>query len=89
MPVRTNGDAGIYWLDATTLTGDQMLPIIPLAMKAIFCLPAHPSYFDDEYTQAEIYRAIADYDRLIRWPDFQRCGMLPSNVRSDWGQSLQ
>ena len=32
-------------------------------MKAIFCLPAHPSYFDDEYTQEEIDQAIAEHDR--------------------------
>lgn len=32
-------------------------------MKAVFYLPAHPSYFDDEYTQEEIDKALADYDR--------------------------
>ena len=32
-------------------------------MKAIFYLPAHPAYFRDEYTQAEIDKAIEDYDR--------------------------
>jgi hypothetical protein len=32
-------------------------------MKAIFYLPAHPSYFNDEYTQAEIDSAIASYDQ--------------------------
>jgi hypothetical protein len=33
------------------------------SMKAIFCLPAHPSYFGDEYTQDEIDTAIKEYDR--------------------------
>jgi len=32
-------------------------------MNAIFYLPAHPSYFDDEYTQEEIERAIVVLDR--------------------------
>ena len=32
-------------------------------MKAVFCLPAHPSYFGDEYTQDEIEDAIKEYDR--------------------------
>ena len=32
-------------------------------MKAIFCLPAHPSYFDDEYSQEEIEEAIKLYDK--------------------------
>ena len=32
-------------------------------MRAIFCLPAHPSYFDDDYSQAEIDRAIERYDK--------------------------
>ncbi|HEV2393731.1 MAG TPA: hypothetical protein VG146_15365 [Verrucomicrobiae bacterium] len=34
-------------------------------MKAIFCLPAHPSYFEGHYTQEEIDQAIQDYDRLV------------------------
>jgi len=32
--------------------------------EAIFYLPAHPSYFDGEYTQQQIDAAIALYDRL-------------------------
>jgi hypothetical protein len=32
-------------------------------MKASFCIPAHPSYFEDGYTQEEIDEAIAEYDR--------------------------
>jgi hypothetical protein len=34
-------------------------------MKATFFLPAHPSYFDEEYTQEEIDRAIKIYDRYL------------------------
>lgn len=33
-------------------------------MKATIFLPAHPSYFDQEYTQEEIDSAIAEYDRI-------------------------
>lgn len=32
-------------------------------MKAIFYLPAHPSYFHDEYTQEEINEAIKLYEQ--------------------------
>ena len=32
-------------------------------MKAIFYLPAHPSYFGDEYTLDEIDEAIRLYDQ--------------------------
>jgi hypothetical protein len=33
-------------------------------VKVILHLPAHPSYFDGEYTQEEIDKALADYDAL-------------------------
>jgi hypothetical protein len=32
-------------------------------MRAIFYLPAHPDYFGGKYSQAEIDRAFAQYDR--------------------------
>ena len=31
-------------------------------MKAIFCLPAHPSNFDNQYTREEIDEAKLDID---------------------------
>ncbi len=40
-----------------------MLHLIIASMKAVLCLPAHPSYFDDQYTQDEIDAAIKEYDR--------------------------
>jgi hypothetical protein len=33
-------------------------------MKATFYLPAHPSYFDDEYSQEEVERAIRVLDKV-------------------------
>jgi|KBSSwiStaDraftv2_1062776.scaffolds.fasta_scaffold5050404_1 hypothetical protein len=50
-------------------------------MNAIFYLPAHPSYFDDEYTQEEIERSIVVLDRR------NGCTILKGNQRTKvkWG----
>jgi hypothetical protein len=45
-------------------------------MKVTFCLPAHPWYFDDEFTQKDIDRALQDMDR-------QASGIIFKGVRSD------